>query len=139
LKSPPVCVGCESGKRPKAVGTQRRSTRRHGAFDSIVNTAQNEVRGKSSPTEDIEIPQIEWLHHDLSIATFDLNPTETSQGLSSVSSVSDSSDDTIVSSSDQDPFSTLREAIDHFIVDAQKEIDQFGKQLHVNKKIHYII
>jgi hypothetical protein len=67
----------------------------------------------------------------------DLHPIETSQGLSSVSSVSsidsysaatiDSSDDTIVSSYDQDPISTLQKAIDYFIVDAQKEIDQFGK------------
>jgi hypothetical protein len=67
----------------------------------------------------------------------DLHPIETSQGLSSVSSVSsidsysaatiDSSDDTIVSSYNQDPISTLQKAIDYFIVDAQKEIDQFGK------------
>jgi hypothetical protein len=66
LRSPPVCVGSERGKRPEAVGTQRRSSRRLGAmpsgptaFDNIVNTAQNEAKGKSSPIEDIESPQIE--------------------------------------------------------------------------------
>jgi hypothetical protein len=67
LSTPLVCVGSERGKRPEAVvGTQRRSSRRLGAsmpsgpkaFDSIVNTAQNEVIGKSHPSEDVEIPQI---------------------------------------------------------------------------------
>jgi hypothetical protein len=66
LSTPPVCVGSERGKRPEAVGTQRRSTRRLGAmpsgptaFGNIVNTAENEVRGKSSQIKDIKIPQIE--------------------------------------------------------------------------------
>jgi hypothetical protein len=147
LSTPPICVGSERGKRPEAVGTQRRSSRRLGAmpsgptsFDNIVNTAENEVRGKSSQIKDIEIPQIKRLHHDsesITIASLDLNPIETSHGLSSVSSFAsidsysavtiNSSDDTIVSSSDQDPIFTLQEAIDYFIVDAQKEIDQFGR------------
>jgi hypothetical protein len=66
LKSPPVCVGSERGKRPEAVGTQRRSSRRLGsmpsgpmAYDDIVNKAQKEAKGKSFPIEDIESPQIE--------------------------------------------------------------------------------